>query len=448
MQSNNSKKNDNVYIDVEPENNLIDYTQNHFLNQMNIDMGKIRDNTHSYNDNMNMNFSNSIYIRDSHSPITVSNNNSDNDEMNDNEMNDDEMDYENINNIRTELHSDNELKNMDQYQSNYIATTIIKTTKFRKLSYKDIEKSLNQSYTENSKYSNELEILITYLKCQTNLYIQSKNVTNFKLNMLMVPTILISSFITLLAPFITDYYWGGSFISGLNAMITLLISLVNYYKFETTNQIFSNLAKQYDKLQSKLEIANSKLLFIDNEVEQTKLIMDKIHEFEDNMSEIKENSSVFIPEELKPLFPLICHINIFSLIKKIETYKKTLIVKYKDVKNEMRYIFYKHNNINNNNIDHVSHPSLSHPSLSHPSLSHLSPLYNSRSKNRLLLLVDIKTKLKEEIINYKNAYYYIDQAFTQEIVDAEKKKNIWIWIFFFGNNYKVKNNELIKKYIE
>ena len=202
----------------------------------------------------------------------------------------------------------------------------------------------------------------------------------------MIPTILISSFITLLAPFITDYYWGGSFISGLNAIITLLISLVNYYKFETTNQIFSNLAKQYDKLQTKLEIANSKLLFIDNEVDQTNLIMEKIHEFEDKMSEIKESTSIFIPEELKSLFPLICHINVFSLIKKIETYKKTLIVKYKDVKNEMRYIFYKYNNININinNIDHISHK-LSSPvhSPPHPS-SQVSSEIN-RSKNRLLL---------------------------------------------------------------
>ena len=211
------------------------------------------------------------------------------------------------------------------------------------------------------------------------------------------------------------------------------------------------MAKQYDKLQTKLEIANSKLLFIDNEAEQTNLIMEKIREFEDSMSEIKENTSVFIPEELKPLFPLICHINIFSLIKKIETYKKTLIVKYKDVKNEMRYIFYKYNNININinNTDHLSHKSSSptHSHSQHHTSSQISTEIN-RSKNRLLLLVDIKTKLKDEIINYKNAYYYIDQAFTREIVDAEKNKNNWIWIFLFGNNYEVKENELIKKYIE
>ena len=449
MQSNNSKNNDNIYIDIEPENNLIDYTQNHFLNQMNIDMGKIRDNTHIniHNHSDNINVSTPIYVRDSHSPITISNNNSDDDEIND-----DEMDYENIHSIHS-LNSVNSVNSNSQLteqtnQHNNIAAHV--TSKFRKLTYKEIEKSLNQSYTENSKYSNELEILITYLKCQTNLYIQSKNVSNFKLNMLMIPTILISSFITLLAPFIIDYYWGGSFISGLNAIITLLISLVNYYKFETTNQIFSNLAKQYDKLQTKLEIANSKLIFIDNEVEQTNLIMEKIHEFEDRMCEIKENTSVFIPEELKPLFPLICHINIFSLIKKIETYKKTLIIKYKDVKNEMRYIFHKYNNININinNKDLISHK-LSSPT--HSSPHHISQNSSeiNRSKNRLLLLVDIKNKLKEEIINYKNAYYYIDQAFTQEIVYAEKNKNKWIWIFFFGsNNYEVKENELIKKYIE
>lgn len=432
---------ENIYIDIKPENNLIDYTKNHFFNQMNIDMEKIRDISIPSNGrdshNENINISTSIYVRDSHSPITISNNNSDDDE--DSEMHDDEMDYENIHNIHSDFHreyntnvniqlTENEKKNENHNN------IILKTPKFRKLSYKDIEKSLNQSYNENTKYSNELEILITYLKCQSNLYIQSRNVTNFKLNTLMIPTILISSFITLLAPFIMEYYWGGSFISALNAIITLFISLVNYYKFETTNQVFSHLAKQYDKLQTKLEIANSKLLFIDNEVEQTNLIMEKIHEFEDKMCEIKESTSNFVPEELKPLFPLICHINIFSLIKKIETYKKTLIVKYKDVKNEMRYIFYKYHNINTININNEK-------------CSHYD-IEIGRSKHRLLLLVDIKNKLKDEIINYKNAYYYIDQAFTQEIVNAEKNKNIWIWIYFFGSKYEIQDNELIKKYIE
>ena len=437
-----SNMNENIYIDIEPENNLIDYTENHFLNKMNVDMEKIRDTNsdsdifHSENIHINS-ISTPIYVRDTHSPITISNNNSDDDD----ELNDDEMDYENINNIHSDFLNERcsernkNIKNkgnISQNNNENINNTVVKTPKFHKLSYKEIEKSLNQSYNENSKYSNELEILITYLKCQSNLYIQSKNVTTFKLNSLMIPTIFISSFITLLAPFIIEYYWGGSFISGLNAIITLFISLVNYYKFETTNQLFSHLAKEYDKLQTKLEIANSKILFIDNEIEQTNLMMEKIHEFEDKMFEIKENTSIFVPEELKPLFPLICHINIFSLIKKIETYKKTLISKYKDVKNEMRYIFYKYNNINTIHSEKC--------------LNYETEI--GRSKKRLLLLVDIKNKLKDEIINYKNAYYYIDQAFTQEIVNAEKNKNLWIWIYFFGSKYNIKENQLIKKYIE
>ena len=167
------KNNDNIYINIEPENNLIDYTQNHFLNQMNIDMEKIRDDTNShrqYNEdnennennenNGNTNISNTIYIRDDNSPITISNNNSDDDD----EMNGDEMDYENIHNIHSDFHSETKFKSICQSQShsNCIDKIISKKTKFKKLSYKDIEKSLNQSYTENSKYSNELEILITY----------------------------------------------------------------------------------------------------------------------------------------------------------------------------------------------------------------------------------------------------------------------------------------------
>ena len=50
---------------------------------------------------------------------------------------------------------------------------------------------------------------------------------------------------------------------------------------------------------------------------------------------------IVIPYEIQLLNPIISHINIFSFIKKVEHHKKTLIVKYKDVKNEIRYTMYK-----------------------------------------------------------------------------------------------------------
>lgn len=52
-------------------------------------------------------------------------------------------------------------------------------------------------------------------------------------------------------------------------------------------------------------------------------------------------NDIIIPYEIQLMNPIISHINIFSFIKKIEHHKKSLIMKYKDVKNEIRYMMYR-----------------------------------------------------------------------------------------------------------
>jgi hypothetical protein len=126
----------------------------------------------------------------------------------------------------------------------------------------------------------------------------------------------------------------------------------------------------------------------------------KIKEFEKKMGEIKSSSNILLPEEMKHLFPVICHINIFTFIKKIETYKKNLIINFRDVKNEIRYIQY--------NLDNC------------PPERDMT-----REKKRLVLLYDVKEKIKNELIEYKNAYGYLDDIFTREIKNAEKKRFFW-----------------------
>jgi hypothetical protein len=390
------------------------------------------------------------FVRGSNSPITTSNN-SDNNSDNDN------SDSENIDsrntikrykiNIDTDIEDDDDILLPDAHIDDSTerihrpSNTSSSSFAFRKLTYKEIEKSLEQYNIDDSfKYSNELEILITYLKGQKNLYIQSKNLTQFKLNLLTIPAILIASGITIVAPFISHHEWSGAIVSGINATITLLISFLSYFKLESCHQMFSHLANQYDKLETSLEITNSKLMFMENQMEQNQLIMSKIREFEEKIFEIKESCVSFIPEELKPLFPIICHLNVFSFIKKIESYKKTLIIKYRDVKNEMRYILCKsQERIYNSNMNNIKNSGVK----TSPNSSSLDV---QREKDRLLYLTNMKSKLIEEIIQYKNAYSHIDNAFIEEIQNAENKK-IGLIMILFGVRPRVVNNPLIQKYL-
>ena len=108
---------------------------------------------------------------------------------------------------------------------------------------------------------------------------------------------------------------------------------------------------------------------------------------------MKEWNSLFLPDEIRGLFPIICHMNVFSFIKRIETNRKSLVERFKDVKNEIRYILY------NNNINE-------------------SVEQSNRIHKRLQYLIGSKEKMKQTLIHYKNAYSYIDELFTMEIKNA------------------------------
>jgi len=297
---------------------------------------------------------------------------------------------------------------------------------FKKLTYRDTEKLLKKYYdiSLDNKYSTEIDILTTYIRAQKNLYIQSKHVTQRKLNCLMFPTLIISAFITIIAPFIECMHWSGGFISGLNAIIMLCISVVNYLQLESSIEKYMQNAKQYDKMETTLEMTNNKILFIESDKEKNALVLDNIKEIEKRINDIKESTNILIPGEVKIQFPIICHINIFSFIKKIEIYKKNLISKFRDVKNEIRYILYK---IEKNKLDAME---------------------SNRSSNRLQFLYDVKDKLKAEFLEFQNTYSYIDSIFAKEIKRAETQKCNWFWRTNYDSFYKKGGNPIIDKYFQ
>jgi len=266
---------------------------------------------------------------------------------------------------------------------------------FKELSYDQVIKSLDKYYDDNNKYSNELDILITFMKGQKNLYMQSHLLCKRKLHMLMIPAILLSTFLTFLTPFSSscEHNWSVIVIATLNGITTGLITLINYLKLETSTQTFFNSARQFDKLETSLEFVASKLMFMEDENEKSTIVYEQLQEVESKINEMKEWNSLFLPDEIRGLFPIICHMNIFSFIKRIEMNRKSLVERFKDVKNEIRYILY-HNNINE------------------------SVEQSNRIHKRLQYLIESKERMKQTLIHYKNAYSYIDELFTVEIKNA------------------------------
>ena len=72
--------------------------------------------------------------------------------------------------------------------------------RFKSLSLNEIEQSLDKYYDDSeNQISSELDILITFMKGQKNLYIQCYLLSRKKLHCLMIPAILISTSLTFLS---------------------------------------------------------------------------------------------------------------------------------------------------------------------------------------------------------------------------------------------------------
>lgn len=284
---------------------------------------------------------------------------------------------------------------------------------FRKLTYTDVARTF--SAYDSSKLYNEMRILQTYFNGQKNLYNYSKNITFRKLNLLMVPAFVLSASGTIIVPFIMEFEWSAGAISTIYAIITFLLTLIHYFKLESYYQQYSILADRYDKLNSSLEIVNNRILF--ENIEERTIRRD----FESKLADV---SNVIVPEDVKRLFPVICNINIFSFIRKIENHKRILILNYMNTKNELRYIQYKGG-------------------------ARSSSLYTNKRKLdvKYQSLVDMEERIKNEIIEYNNIYDSIDAEFSREIRDAERIMKKWFVVFCFGVNIEPISNPIIQKFM-
>lgn len=396
----NIHDNANITEDVQKEINLVDYTESKINTWLINPRSNIAIDNESYHNNPRNN-----------SPITVSDSN---------------------NNSASDISDDD---SQSETERNDIKNERVSTIRYKKLSYNDVEKSLNKYYDNEAKYSSELDILITYLNGQKNLYTHAQNVTQQKLNILMIPSLIMSAAIAIFAPILQCDYINGIIIAGLNAFIALILSLINYLKLESSTEMYLHVANQYDKLETSLEIASNKLLFIENEVDQNKMVLGKIKDFEKQLNEIKESCTILIPLEIKQRFPIICYINIFSFIKKMEMYKKNMIVKFKDVKNEIRYILYKWRT---RAVDYTE------------DTTGIMLAEKEKEKSRLDYLYELKETIKNEIIHYKNAYTYIDGLFLREIKQAESNKCFWpLCLCYSASKPHFDNcNPVIDKYLE
>lgn len=306
---------------------------------------------------------------------------------------------------------------------------IINETRLKKLSIHAIEKHIDKYYNdENHSMSSALDILASYLKGQKIIYIEAMELTEWRLNMLMFPALLLSSAASVAAETFGCGKNHRLYLCMMNVGVSLLLAIINFCKLDAISQAHKISASQYDTLQSSVEfLSGSILLSLKSEYKGTtsilKTVEEKLLSVEEKIMEVKQTNQNVIPRTVRRLFPVIFNTNIFSIIKKIDDQKKKVITQLKNVKNEIRFI----NTLQKDN--------------------HLKgKVMTKQYRMKLFMLFNEKKDLLKQILLLKSAYSIIDQMFNQEIKNAEKIKSNIIKYLLCKPDFVSKHNYMKNKY--
>ena len=201
-------------------------------------------------------------------------------------------------------------------------STILTKSKLRKLSLHAVENQVDKYYNDdNHSFSSALDILASYLKGQKTIYIEAKELSEWRLNCLMLPALVLSAAASVGAETLGCAAEHRFALCIMNVGVSLFLAVINYCKLDAAAQAHKTSAVQYDTLQSSVEFLSGAILlglkrdFENSRSDMLKNIEEKLFSVEEKIMEIKQTNLFLILREVRILFPVI-YTRIFFFDKK------------------------------------------------------------------------------------------------------------------------------------